>query len=443
VLAYHDRSDGGAFAALCARAFAARVGLEISIDPRGDDAARALFNEELGAVVQVAAEDRAAFADLVDRLDMTHCAQRIGRPVPTPTIRVQCERETIVEWSWQEAFDAWWSVTHAMQSLRDDPDCAEEERLARRDFDAAPLTVPLTFASPGSTTATAAAPTIHDSPFMPHKDVPMPRAQDAQERPLHGGVPRRPRIAILREQGVNGQVEMAAAFDRAGFDAVDVHMSDLIEKRIVLDGFKGLAACGGFSYGDVLGAGRGWATSILERPWLRDAFAEFFARSDSFTLGACNGCQMLAQLKSLIPGAEHWPVFLRNRSEQYEARLALLEVLDSPSVLLAGMAGSRIPVVVAHGEGRASFAAEADCASANVAVRYVDGAGRVATGYPANPNGSPDAIAGLTSRDGRATLMMPHPERVFRTAQLSWHPAGWDEDSPWMRLFRNARAWVD
>ncbi len=414
LLAYHDRSDGGAFAALCELAFAAHVGLDINLDPWGEDAVRALFNEELGAIVQVAREDRAAFADLIDRHDLTRCAQRIGRPVVSgtlgaaPMIRVQRERTTLVEWSWQELFDAWWSVTHAMQSLRDDPACAEEERSARRDFDAPALSALLT--------------------------------SDCGQVFSIGGT--RPRIAILREQGVNGQIEMAAAFDRAGFDAVDVHMSDLIEKRIPLDGFKGLAACGGFSYGDVLGAGRGWATSILEREWLRDAFAEFFARGDSFTLGACNGCQMLAQLKQLIPGAEHWPVFLRNRSEQYEARLALLEVMESPSVLLDGMAGSRIPVVVAHGEGRAAFANETDRADAQVAVRYVDGTGRIATTYPANPNGSPDAIAGLTSADGRATLMMPHPERVFRSVQMSWHPAEWGEDSPWMRLFRNARAFV-
>ncbi|HEV2606937.1 MAG TPA: phosphoribosylformylglycinamidine synthase [Xanthomonadaceae bacterium] len=424
LLAYHDRSDGGAFATLCELAFAAHLGLEISLDPRGEDAARALFNEELGTIVQVATEDRAAFADLIDRHDMTHCAQRIGRPVATPTIHVQRERTTIVEWTWQEAFDAWWSVTHAMQSLRDDPACAEEERLARRDFHAPPLTAHLSF-NPASEDASerSALP-------IPHSPFPIPSLS-------------RPRIAILREQGVNGQIEMAAAFDRAGFDAVDVHMSDLIERRIALDDFKGLAACGGFSYGDVLGAGRGWATSILERDWLRNQFAAFFARGDSFTLGACNGCQMLAQLKRLIPGADHWPVFLRNRSEQYEARLSLLEVQDSPSVLLAGMAGSRIPVVVAHGEGRAAFDSAADRAAAQVAVRYVDGAGRIATSYPANPNGSPDAIAGLTSMDGRATLMMPHPERVFRSVQMSWHPPGWGEDSPWMRLFRNARAFVN
>ncbi|HEY2345221.1 MAG TPA: phosphoribosylformylglycinamidine synthase [Xanthomonadaceae bacterium] len=415
LLAYHDRSDGGLFAALCELAFASHTGLEVSLDHAGEDAVRALFNEELGAIVQVSEEHRAAFADLVDRLDLTHCAQRIARPVATPTIRIRRGRSTLAEWSWQDAFDAWWSVTHAMAELRDDPACADEERAARRDFHAPALSASLSF------------------------DPVVVAGGHAASAP-HAG--KRPRIAILREQGVNGQVEMAAAFDRAGFEAVDVHMSDLIERRIALDGFKGLAACGGFSYGDVLGAGRGWATSILEREGLREQFAAFFARSDTFSLGACNGCQMLAQLKDLIPGAQHWPKFLRNRSEQYEARLALLEVGDSPSVLLAGMAGSRIPVVVAHGEGRAAFDAEADRAAAKVAVRYVDGAGRIATAYPANPNGSPDAIAGLTSLDGRATLMMPHPERVFRSVQLSWRPPGWGEDSPWMRLFRNARAFV-
>ena len=426
LLAYHDRSDGGAFAALCELAFASHVGLEISLDRGGEDAVRALFNEELGAIVQVAVENRADFADLVDRHDLTLCAQRIARPVATPTIKVRRDRSTLAEWTWQEAFDAWWSVTHAMQSLRDDPACAEEERAARRDFNAPALSASLTFDPVNPTSSGKASTSISESP----------RAAP------HLVATRRPRIAILREQGVNGQIEMAAAFDRAGFEAVDVHMSDLVERRIVLDGFKGLAACGGFSYGDVLGAGRGWATSILERDWLREQFAAFFARADTFTLGACNGCQMLAQIRDLIPGAQHWPKFLRNRSEQYEARLSLLEVLDSPSVLLAGMAGSRIPVVVAHGEGRAQFDTQADRASARVAVRYVDGTGRVATTYPANPNGSPDAIAGLTSADGRATLMMPHPERVFRSVQLSWRPAGWGEDSPWMRLFRNARAFV-
>jgi phosphoribosylformylglycinamidine synthase len=412
LLAYHDRSDGGAFAALCEMAFASHLGLELQLDGWGEDAFRTLFNEELGAVVQIACEDRAAFADLIDRHDLTPCAQRIGKPIAAPQIRVQDGRKTLAEWSWQELFDAWWATTHAMQSLRDDPACAEEERMARRDFHAPPLTAKLT--------------------FDPVEDVAAPY--------INAGA--RPRIAILREQGVNGQVEMAAAFTRAGFDAIDVHMSDLIAGRHALSEFKGLAACGGFSYGDVLGAGRGWATSILERSALRDQFATFFARTDSFTLGACNGCQMLAQLKALIPGAGAWPLFLRNRSEQYEARLALLEVSDSPSILLHGMIGSRIPVVVAHGEGRVSFDTVADRDAASVAFRYLDNSGAVATSYPANPNGSPDGIAGLTSADGRATLLMPHPERVFRSAQMSWHPNEWGEESPWLRLFRNARCWV-
>ena len=252
----------------------------------------------------------------------------------------------------------------------------------------------------------------------------------------------RPRIAILREQGVNGQIEMAAAFHHAGFEAVDVHMSDLLERGADLVSFAGLAACGGFSYGDVLGAGRGWATSILEHSRLRDVFQQFFHRPETFSLGVCNGCQMLSQLKPLIPGAQHWPQFVRNASEQFEARLSMLEVLESPSVMLRGMQGSRIPVVVSHGEGQAVFDAAAHPASARLALRYVNGDGSPALSYPANPNGSPQGSAGLCSDDGRATLMMPHPERVFRTVQMSWHPADWSDYSPWMRLFRNARAFV-
>jgi phosphoribosylformylglycinamidine synthase len=412
LLAYHDRSDGGAFAALCEMAFASHLGIEINLDEWGDDAFRTLFNEELGAIVQVAVEDRAAFADLVDRHELTHCAQRIGRPAASARVRISAERETLAEWSWSELFDAWWGVSHALQSLRDDAACADEERAMQRAFDAAPLRATLS--------------------FDPTQDVAAPF--------VASGV--RPRVAILREQGVNGQIELGAAFDRAGFVAVDVHMSDLIEGRRTLREFTGLAAGGGFSYGDVLGAGRGWATSILERAKLRDQFAEFFARDDTFSLGLCNGCQMLSQLKTLIPGAEDWPRFLRNRSEQFEARLSLLEVMESPSLLLRGMAGSRIPVAVAHGEGRAEFDDSAQRQRALVALRYVHPDGSVAMRYPANPNGSPDGITGLTSRDGRATLLMPHPERVFRSVQLSWRPAEWGEDSPWLRMFRNARQWV-
>jgi phosphoribosylformylglycinamidine synthase len=412
LLAYHDRSDGGAFAAACEMAFAAHQGLELNLEAWTGEPAAALFNEELGAIVQVANEDRAAFADLVNRHDLTHCAQRIGKPVAAPVVRVLDGREPVVEWTWMELFDAWWSVTHAMQKLRDEPDCADEEREARRDFN-----------DPGL------VPRLGFDPAA-RIDAPM----------LNTGA--KPRVAILREQGVNSQQEMAAAFTKAGFLAVDVHMSDLIAGRVKLDDFRGLAACGGFSYGDVLGAGRGWATSILERTALREQFAGFFARPDSFSLGVCNGCQMFAQLKDLIPGAEHWPRFLRNRSEQFEARLALVEVLDSPSLFFQGMAGSRIPIAVSHGEGRAAFDADGHEAQAHVALRYIEGDGRVASRYPANPNGSPAGIAGLSSRDGRSTLLMPHPERVHRSVQMSWHPADWPEDSPWQRMFVNARSWV-
>jgi len=408
LLAYHDRSDGGAFAALCEMAFAGHCGLDIRLDRWGENDLACLFNEELGVLVQVAKEDRAEFADLIHQFDLTHCAQRIAKPTATDVIRVLRGDESVAAWSWQTLFEAWWSVTHAMQKGRDNPDCADAEFTAMKTFE---------------------APALHSHvSFTPEMPV---RASGAK-----------PRVAILREQGVNGQLEMAAAFTRAGFEAVDVHMSDLIAGRTDLSGFKGLAACGGFSYGDVLGAGRGWATSILERDALRGMFAEFFERQDSFSLGVCNGCQMLSQLQALIPGSEAWPRFLRNHSEQFEARLSLVEVVESPSILLAGMAGSRIPVVVSHGEGRAEFAAHTDVASAPVALRFVDGFGNLASSYPANPNGSPQGITGLSSADGRVTLMMPHPERVFLNRQMSWHPKGAGEFSPWMQMFINARKWV-
>ena len=409
VRAYHDRSDGGAFAALCEMAFASHLGLDISLDEWGGDVLRTLFCEELGAIVQIAEEDRAEFADLVAEHGLIECAQRIARPTTAAAVRVLEDGAVLAEWRWEALFDAWWATTHAMQRLRDNPESADEERAAVRRFDAPGLQPKLTFDA----------------------------AEDVAAPYIATGA--RPRVAILREQGVNGQIEMASAFDRAGFVAVDVHMSDLIAGRVALDGFAGLAACGGFSYGDVLGAGRGWATSILERPALRDAFAAFFARPDSFALGVCNGCQMLSQLKDIIPGAEHWPRFLRNRSEQFEARFGMLEIADSPSLFFRGMIGARLPVAIAHGEGRATFDVPADRMAATVALRYVAGDGSPAISYPANPNGSEDAIAGVTSRDGRATILMPHPERTPRSANLSWHPADWPEDSPWLRMFRNAR----
>lgn len=411
LVAYHDRSDGGAFAALCEMAFAGHVGLDVTIDA-GADLAATLFNEELGVVVQVAAGREDEFEALAGRHGLADASQRIAEVRRDDAVRVLHGGAVAAGWGWQELFDAWWSTTHAIQRLRDEPGSADAERDAARSFDAPGLVPTLGFDAAEDVAA----------PFI--------------------GTGARPRVAVLREQGVNGQVEMAAAFTRAGFEAVDVHMSDLVAGRVALDAFQGLAACGGFSYGDVLGAGRGWATSILEREAVRAQFAAFFEREDSFSLGVCNGCQMLSQLKALIPGAQHWPQFLRNRSEQYEARLAMLEILDSPSLFFDGMAGSRIPVAVAHGEGRASFASDGDRKAVLAAARYVDGHGAATEAYPANPNGSPEGLTAFTSSDGRATILMPHPERVFRSVQMSWRPAPWGEDSPWMRMFRNARAAV-
>jgi phosphoribosylformylglycinamidine synthase len=299
-----------------------------------------------------------------------------------------------------------------MQRLRDNPECAQEEFDRILDAGDPGLAAPLS--------------------FDPAEDVAAPFAARGA----------RPRVAVLREQGVNGHLELAAAFDRAGFEAIDVHMSDVLGGRTALAGFKGIVAPGGFSYGDVLGAGEGWAKSILFNPRARDEFAAFFRRADSFALGVCNGCQMMAALAPLIPGAEDWPRFVRNRSEQFEARFVSVEIVASPSLFFAGMAGSRIPVAVAHGEGRAAFASEAARGRAIVAARFVDHRGQATETYPLNPNGSPGGVTAVTTADGRFTILMPHPERVFRTVQCSWHPDGWGEDSPWMRMFRNARAWA-
>jgi phosphoribosylformylglycinamidine synthase len=309
-----------------------------------------------------------------------------------------------------ELHRAWGETSWRIQALRDNPACAQEAYDALLDRDNPGISPKLT--------------------FDPTEDV------TARFAPAMG---RRPRVAILREQGVNGQVEMAAAFTRAGFEAVDVHMSDILAGRDDLTGYVGLAACGGFSYGDVLGAGGGWAKNILFHSRTRDVFARFFERSDTFSLGVCNGCQMMSQLRDLVPGAAGWPRFVRNRSEQFEARVCTVRVEESPSLFFAGMAGSELPVAVAHGEGRALFAAGQE---GIIAARFVDNYGRVATTYPANPNGSPDGITAVTTADGRVTLLMPHPERVFRTVANSWYPAEWKEEGPWLRFFRNARVWV-
>jgi phosphoribosylformylglycinamidine synthase len=411
LLAYHDRSDGGVITTLLEMAFAGHCGLEIHLDGWAEATLRALFNEELGAVVQVAEANREAFEALLVKYGLAGISHRIGRPKEKLGIKLFLGDETLFKWNWSTLFKAWNETSHAMQRLRDNPQSADAELEWRLDD-----------ADPGITPKLT---------FDPAQDVAAPFI----------GKGERPRIAILREQGVNGQVEMSAAFTRAGFDAVDVHMSDLASGRIKLADFRGFAACGGFSYGDVLGAGRGWATSILYNDMLRQQFGEFFADETKFALGVCNGCQMLAQLKEIIPGAQHWPKFLRNASEQYESRLVTLEVLDTPSIFFKGMTGSRIPVAVAHGEGRVSFPHACSPSKSNGAVRFVDNRGKPTENFPLNTNGSPGGLAGFTAADGRVTIMMPHPERVFRSVQLSWHPEQWGEDSPWMRMFRNARAW--
>ncbi len=437
IVAYHDRSDGGLFTTLCEMAFAGRCGATVyldnlAFDPRqldvdgherqtdvlaGNLDARilaALFNEELGAVLQVRRHERSAVMQLLREAGLSPQSQVIGHPNADGEVRIIVNGRPVFAEARSKLHRAWSEVTHHIQRRRDNPICAEQEYDRILDEGDPGLNAHLTF-DPGEDIA---------APFIATGE--------------------RPRIAILREQGVNGQMEMAAAFDRAGFGCVDVHMSDIISGRVRLADFKGFAACGGFSYGDVLGAGEGWAKSILFNPRARAEFEAFFHRADSFALGACNGCQMMSNLKAIIPGAENWPHFERNASEQYEARVALLEVARSPSILFAGMEGSRIPVATAHGEGRAAFksAASMDACRYLVAARFVDNRGKATEAYPYNPNGSPGGITAVTTPDGRFTILMPHAERVFRSVLLSWHPGTWGEDSPWMRIFRNARAWV-
>jgi phosphoribosylformylglycinamidine synthase len=415
ILAYHDRSDGGLFVTLLEMAFAGGTGLDIALAPAPGDTLAQLFSEELGAVVQVrkadVAEVRACFA----RHGLEKSIHTCGQPTAKNEITIRSNGQTLFTEKRTVLRGIWSETTFAMQTLRDDPTCAAEENDSRCDADDAGLCMRPTFDAQADIAA----------PFI---------ARGA-----------RPRVAVLREQGVNGQIEMAAAFHAAGFEPVDVHMSDILAGRIELASFRGVAACGGFSYGDVLGAGEGWAKSILYSARARSEFERFFARKDTFTLGVCNGCQMVSNLKEIIPGAERWPRFVRNRSEQFEARLALVRVEQSPSVLLAGMAGSLLPIAVAHGEGRAEFASADDRISLTglVAARFVDHHGQATEHYPENPNGSPQGITALTTPDGRATIIMPHPERVFRSVQLSWHPDDAGSDSPWMRLFRNARVFVE
>ncbi len=416
LLAYHDRSDGGLLVTLLEMAFAGGLGLELELAPLGTDVVGALFNEELGAVLQVRSGELGEVRAELARRGLGAQVHDLGEPVAGEQVLIR-HRGRVLFGGRRAALRAIWSeTTHALQRLRDNPECADEEQAARCD---------------------AGDPGLHAHvPFDAEQDVAAPFVARGP----------RPRLAVLREQGVNGQVEMAAAFDAAGFEAVDVHMSDLLEGRVSLNGFAGLVACGGFSFGDVLGAGEGWAKSILWNPRVRDQLASFFARTDTFALGVCNGCQMMSNLSELIPGAELWPRFVQNRSERFEARLSLSQVQDSPSILLRGMSGARLPIVVAHGEGRLEPASEQALQaleqSGLVAARYVDHRGAVSERYPHNPSGSAHGINALTTRDGRVTIMMPHPERVFRCVQLSYRPPNLGETSPWLRLFRNARAWL-
>ncbi len=415
LLAYHDRSDGGLFATACEMAFAAHCGLTLDLDAicvggKQERELAALFAEELGAVLQVRAPDRDA---VLARLHAGKLpAQAIGSTNQSDEIRLMRGTALVLTQKRIDLQRAWSETTWRMQALRDNPECAREEYDRILD---------------------AGDPGLHAKlSFDPAGDVAAPYIRKGA----------RPKIAVLREQGVNGHVEMAAAFDRAGFEATDVHMSDIISGRVSLSNYRGFAACGGFSYGDVLGGGEGWAKSILLNARARGEFEAFFGRSDVFALGVCNGCQMMSNLHELIPGSAHWPKFLKNRSEQFEARFVMVEVAESPSLFFAGMGGSRMAVSTAHGEGRAVFADRAAQDKALVALRFVDNRGAATETYPVNPNGSPAGITGLTTADGRFTIVMPHPERVFRSVQQSWHPREWGEDSPWMRMFRNARAWV-
>ena len=420
LLAYHDRSDGGAFVTLAEMAFAGHTGIDIKLDGLAEERsqfARELFNEELGAVIQVRREDTEFVLQQFSGAGLGEHTSVVGTLNDEDRIRFSFGDDFVVDEARADLQRLWAETSYRIQSLRDNADCAQEE------FD---------------NILDAKDPGLHaELTFDINEDVAAPYIAKGA----------RPRVAVLREQGVNGQVEMAAAFDRAGFESVDVHMSDLLSGKISLESFHSLVACGGFSYGDVLGAGEGWAKSILFSDRVRDQFAGFFERDDTLALGVCNGCQMLSNLHELIPGSDGWPRFVRNQSEQFEARLAMVEVMPSKSAFLDGMAGSRMPIAVAHGEGRVEFADTGSAGnlsqSGRVALRYVDNRGQVTERYPYNPNGSPQGITGVTSEDGRVTIMMPHPERVFRAMQFSWRPEGWQEDGPWMRMFRNARRWFD
>ncbi|SLJ87406.1 phosphoribosylformylglycinamidine synthase [Enterobacter sp. NFR05] len=413
LLAWHDRSDGGLLVTLAEMAFAGHCGVNVDIAALGQDHLAALFNEELGGVIQVRAADREAVEALLAANGLADCVHYLGQATASDRFVIEAAGQAVFSES-RTTLRMWWAeTTWQMQRLRDNPECADEEHQAKANDSDPGLNVKLSF-------------DINEDIAAPY---------------IATGA--RPKVAVLREQGVNSHVEMAAAFYRAGFDAIDIHMSDLLAGRTGLEDFQALVACGGFSYGDVLGAGEGWAKSILFNNRVRDEFETFFHRPQTLALGVCNGCQMMSNLRELVPGSELWPRFVRNNSDRFEARFSLVEVTQSPSLLLQGMVGSQMPIAVSHGEGRVEVRDDAHLAQLEskglVALRFVDNFGKVTQTYPANPNGSPNGITAVTNESGRVTLMMPHPERVFRTVSNSWHPENWGEDSPWMRIFRNAR----
>ena len=439
ILAYHDVSDGGLWATVCEMAFAGHMGVSLNVDilvtpsdgiqdsraeygdsknwagqvgeRRNELTLKALFNEELGVVIQVPTAVRNEVMATLREHGLSRHAHVIGKPNDRAAVEVwrdaKCQFSAPVQALHQQWDDTSWRISRQ----RDNPLCADAEHESA--------------GQPGD-------PGLHlQLSFDTHENVAAPYLHLAK-----------PRLAILREQGVNSHVEMSYAMAQAGFETYDVHMTDLQAGRTQLSSYRGLVACGGFSYGDTLGAGEGWARSILFNPALADAFATFFNRDDTFGLGVCNGCQMFAALASIIPGAQHWPRFTRNRSEQFEARLAMVEILDSPSLFFQGMAGSRLPIAVAHGEGFANFGQRGDAQRVHRAMRFVDNHGSPTEAYPFNPNGSPGGLTAVTTANGRFTALMPHPERVFRNVQMSWTSGHPDQYSPWMRMFGNARKWV-
>jgi phosphoribosylformylglycinamidine synthase len=443
VLAYHDRSDGGLWATACEMAFAGQLGVSLNVDMlitegdgisdsraeygdsknwaaqvsmrRSELTLRALFSEELGAVIQVPTAVRNEVMQTLREFGLSKHSHFIGKPNERGRMEVWRDAKSVFSAPLRDLHQTWDEVSWRIAKLRDNPACADAEHEAVGRAGDAGLHVRLSFDASVDAVAHLTAPFINRT---------------------------RPKLAILREQGVNSHLEMSFAMHRAGFDTFDVHMSDLQTGRARLDQFQGFVACGGFSYGDTLGAGEGWARSVMFNPALAEQFAAFFQRTDTFALGVCNGCQMMAALSAIIPGAQAWPKFTRNKSEQFEARLSLVEVLDSPSIFFTGMAGSRLPVAVAHGEGFADFSQRGDAQAVRRAMRFVDHAGMATEAYPFNPNGSPDGLTAVTTPDGRFTVLMPHAERVFRNVQMSWTDGERSAASPWTRMFANARVWV-